>query len=164
MGVGTFSYKIKYSEILGAPGAHHRAPLRGPLTAPPTPPQNSEVSHHVQGHPKKGTTASQLKSPFLNRRRNRKDFPQREAHLAIFYRKTHCNRNRIVAARNSPPGVWTSLWEPLAVIQCSWPYNETLKKIAAYSFDRVNKLQTSTANHRAGDVGPTLRRALQGAE
>ena len=50
----------------------------------------------------KCTTASQPQSLaiFCNRRRNRKEFPQREANLAIFHRKMHRNRNRIVTARD----------------------------------------------------------------
>ena len=42
-----------------------------------------------------------IASDFLNRRRNRKEFPQREANLAIFYRKTHRNHNRIVTAKKN---------------------------------------------------------------
>ena len=42
-------------------------------------------------------------SDFLNRRRNCKDFPQREANFAIFHRKMHRNRNRIVTAEKSQP-------------------------------------------------------------
>ena len=51
------------------------------------------------------TTASQtaIASDSLNRRRNRKEFPQRETNLAIFHRKTHHIRNRIVTAEKSQP-------------------------------------------------------------
>ena len=53
----------------------------------------------------KCTTASQPQSlsDFLKRRRNRKEFPQRKANLAIFHRKMHRNRNRIVTAEKSQP-------------------------------------------------------------
>ena len=53
--------------------------------------------------------ATAIASDFLNRRRNRKEFPQREANFAIFHRKMHRNRNRIVAAEKSQPvspGEW----------------------------------------------------------
>ena len=59
---------------------------------------------------------------------NRKEFPQREANLAIFHRKTHRNRNCVVSGKRSPPRLWRSLWAPLAAIQCRWPYNEILNK------------------------------------
>ena len=47
--------------------------------------------------------ATAIASDFLNRKRNRKEFPQREANLAIFHRKMHRNRNRIVTAEKSQP-------------------------------------------------------------
>ena len=49
----------------------------------------------------------------------------------MFHRKTHRNRNRVVTAKTQKkklPRIWTSLWAPLAIIQCRWPYNQTLKK------------------------------------
>ena len=42
-------------------------------------------------------------SDFFNRGRNRKEFPQREANLAIFHRNMHRNRNSIIAAKKSQP-------------------------------------------------------------
>ena len=50
-----------------------------------------------------GRKAQGIASDFLNRRRNRKEFPQREANFAIFHRKMHRNRNRIVNAEKSQP-------------------------------------------------------------
>ena len=47
--------------------------------------------------------ATAIASDFLNRRRNREEFPQRKANLAIFHRKMHRNRNRIVTAEKSQP-------------------------------------------------------------
>ena len=47
--------------------------------------------------------ATAIASDFLNRRRNRKEFPQREANLAVFHRKMHRNRNRVVTAEKSQP-------------------------------------------------------------
>ena len=47
--------------------------------------------------------ATAIASDFLNRRRNRKEFPQREANFAIFHRKMHRKRNRIVTAEKSQP-------------------------------------------------------------
>ena len=75
--------------------------------------------------------ATAIASDFLNRRRNRKEFPQREANLAIFHRKMHRNRNRIVTAEKSQP----------------IPQKESLRTV-----DRVNESQNSTANHRRQTV------------
>ena len=47
--------------------------------------------------------ATAIASDSLNRRRNRKEFAQREASLAIFHRKMHRNRNRIITAEKSQP-------------------------------------------------------------
>ena len=57
----------------------------------------------------------------------------------------HCNRIRIVYCKKK---CLLESGAPLPTIQCRWPDNENLtQKIAAYSFDRVNELQTATANH-----------------
>ena len=74
------------------------------------------------------TTASQPQSlAIFESQTKSQGIPQGEASLAIFHRKTHRNRNRIVTAIKSPPRILTSLRAPLAIIQCRWPYNETLK-------------------------------------
>ena len=51
-----------------------------------------------------------------------------------------------------------SLWAPLAMLALQW----NPQKIAAYSFDRVNESQTSTANHRRETVhlAPSVRQPL----
>ena len=40
---------------------------------------------------------------FFESQTKSKEFPQREANLAIFHRKMHCGRNRIVTAEQSQP-------------------------------------------------------------
>ena len=75
--------------------------------------------------------ATAIASNFLNRRRNRKECPQREANLAVFHRKTHRNHNRIVTAEKSQP---ISQKEPPCTVDC------------------VNGSQTSTTNHRRETV------------
>ena len=94
----------------------------------------------------KCTTASPPQSLAIFRITDKiaKGFLQWEAKLTIFHRKTAI----VSLLKKSPPRIWTSLWAPLAVIQCRWPYNETLKQIAAYNFDCVSESQASTANHR----------------
>ena len=47
--------------------------------------------------------ATAIASDFLNRRRSRNEFPEGEANLAIFHRKMHRNRHRIVTAEKSQP-------------------------------------------------------------
>ena len=84
-------------------------------------------------------------SDFWNRRRNHKDLPQWEANLATFHRKTHRNRNHIATAKQSPPRIWTASGHYLQLFNAGGlnPPN-----IPAYSFDRINKSQTSLKNHR----------------
>ena len=71
--------------------------------------------------------AAAIAIDFLNRPRNREEFPQREANLAILHRKMHRKRNRIVTAENR---------------------NLFPRKNRCVEFDDVNEWQTSTANHR----------------
>ena len=75
--------------------------------------------------------ATAIASDFLNRRRNRKEFPQREANLAIFIAK------RIATATVSLPQRNRNLFS---------------RKNRCVQFDRVNESQTSTANHRRETV------------
>ena len=35
----------------------------------------------------------------------------------------HRNHNRIFTEKRLPPRIWISLWAPLMVTQCRWPYN-----------------------------------------
>ena len=81
----------------------------------------------------KCTTASQPQSAsdFLNRRRNRKEFPQREANLAIFIAKCIATATVPLPQRNR---------------------NLFPRKSRCVQFDRVNKSQTLTANHRRETV------------
>ena len=72
--------------------------------------------------------------------------------LAIFIAKRVSTATVSVPQEKSPPRISPCLWAPLPVTQWRWPYNETLKQIAAYSFDRVIESQTSTANHRRETV------------
>ena len=76
--------------------------------------------------------ATAIASDFLNRRRNRKEFPQWGANLAIFHRKMHRNRNRIDTAEKSQP----------------IPQKESLRAI----WPCKRKSRTSTANHRRETV------------
>ena len=96
--------------------------------------------------------ATAIVSHFCIAEKIARNFRNEKQNLAIFHRRTHRNRIRIVTAKKSPPRIWTSLWAPLAVLQCRWPYNESLRKIGAYNFERVNESQTSTANHRRETV------------
>ena len=75
--------------------------------------------------------ATAIASDFLNRRRNRKEFPQREANLAIFIAKCIARTSVSLPQRNR---------------------NLFPRKNRCVQFDRVNESQTSTANHRRETV------------
>ena len=68
---------------------------------------------------------------FLNRRRNRKEFPQREANLAVFHRKGIATAIVSLPQRNR---------------------NLFPRKNRCVQFDRIGESQTSTANHRRETV------------
>ena len=84
--------------------------------------------------------ATAIASDFLNRRRNRKEFPQREAKILPFF-IAKC----IATATVSLPQRNRNLFP---------------RKNRSVQFDRVNESQTLTANHRRETVhlGPDLQR------
>ena len=50
--------------------------------------------------------------------------------------------------KESPPRIWISLRAALPIIQCRWPYNESLKISLRKVFDSVNESQILTANRQ----------------
>ena len=67
--------------------------------------------------------ATTIASDFLNRRRNRKGFPQGEANFGQFSSQNASQPQPYRYRKKSPSRIWISPWAPLAVIQYRWPYN-----------------------------------------